>query len=257
MTTQTKAEQQSDAALRLLHITDNHLFADAKEGRHGIRSADSLRQVLQAATRSRQPDLVVETGDVTHDSEVPVYQAFLDIVDEYVECPLIATPGNHDLNEPFDVVLSRETVAMNGWRIVSVDTHVDNEVGGYVVASEFDRLKQELEEDDIHVLVIGHHPAMPIGCEWIDAHRMSNGEAFMAALASYPHVRGYLSGHVHQAHESESQAIKLMTTPSTCWQFKAGSNSFAIDELLAGWRWLDLHPDGRIETSVERLSAPS
>jgi Icc protein len=44
-----------------------------------------------------------------------------------------------------------------------------------------------------------------------------------------------------------------MSTPSTCIQFKPGSKTFALDDLPPGYRRLDLHADGNIDTAVERL----
>jgi Icc protein len=41
--------------------------------------------------------------------------------------------------------------------------------------------------------------------------------------------------------------------PSTCVQFKPLSKDFAIDDVAPGYRWLDLYPDGRVETAVSRV----
>jgi Icc protein len=46
-----------------------------------------------------------------------------------------------------------------------------------------------------------------------------------------------------------------MSTPSTCIQFLPRSSNFALDPATPGYRWLDLHPDGHIETAVERIAA--
>ncbi|MCY4128332.1 MAG: metallophosphoesterase [Gammaproteobacteria bacterium] len=248
------AERTKDGtSLWLLHITDNHLFTDLSEGRHGVSSFDAFQQVLASATAARKPDLVVDTGDIAHDRTREVYEMFMSTVREFVDCPLIATPGNHDLDEPFDQVLSRETVTMKGWQIVTVDTHIDDTVSGLVSQEELNRLEVELGANDSPTLVVGHHPAADIGCAWIDAHRIDNGDEFLTKLQTYRHVKGYLAGHVHQAFEGHVNGIRLMTTPSTCWQFKTDSDSFAVDDLRAGWRWLELRADGELDSHVERL----
>ena len=46
---------------------------------------------------------------------------------------------------------------------------------------------------------------------------------------------------------------QTMATPATCIQFKPDSNHFALDTLQPGWREIELHPDGRIETRVKRI----
>ena len=250
------AEHPKDGtSLWLLHITDNHLFADPSESRYGIASVDSLQKVLASASEARQPDLVLNTGDIANDRTHEVYKMYVSIVREFVDCPMISTPGNHDLAKPFDEVLSRDSITMKRWRIVSVDTHIDDIVGGFISDNEMDRVKEELRTDESPTLVVGHHPANEIGCSWIDEHRISNGDQFLTELASFKHVKAYLSGHVHQKFDDYVNGLLLMTTPSTCWQFKTGSDSFAVDDLPPGWRWLELRADGNISTHVERLDA--
>ena len=47
--------------------------------------------------------------------------------------------------------------------------------------------------------------------------------------------------------------VLLLSAPSTCIQFLPNSVGFAVDMTAPGYRWLELHPDGRIDTGIERL----
>ena len=47
--------------------------------------------------------------------------------------------------------------------------------------------------------------------------------------------------------------MRLLSVPSTCVQFKPHSKDFAVDDVAPGYRWLDLHEDGRIDTEVSRV----
>ncbi len=62
-----------------------------------------------------------------------------------------------------------------------------------------------------------------------------------------------LWGHVHQIFDDLRNGVKLMGTPSTCIQFNPNQDDFAIEKLPPGYRWLELMPDGRINSGVERL----
>lgn len=244
----------SDAdTLWVLHVTDNHLFQDATGGRRGVNSSKSLRAVLCTALEEHQPDIVVNTGDVANDSTEEVYREFLRCLREFTSCDYIATPGNHDLSNPFFDVLKSERIDAKGWRIVAVDTHEDDVLSGYVSAQGMNQLVEEISQSLQPTLVVGHHPATPIGCDWIDAHRIRNGQELLDALAQFEQVKAYLCGHVHQAFDGEYQGIALMTTPSTCWQFKPQTTEFAFDDVPAGWRWLQLKSDGTIDSKVCRL----
>jgi Icc protein len=60
---------------------------------------------------------------------------------------------------------------------------------------------------------------------------------------------------VHQDFSSQRNGVLLLGSPSTCIQFLPGSADFAIDPLTPGFRWLELHPNGRIATGVERIAS--
>ena len=46
----------------------------------------------------------------------------------------------------------------------------------------------------------------------------------------------------------------ILSTPSTCIQFKPKSDKFALDEEHPGYRFIKLKANGEIETQVYRLS---
>jgi Icc protein len=66
-----------------------------------------------------------------------------------------------------------------------------------------------------------------------------------------PRVRGVVWGHVHQLHDSQRNGVRLLGTPSSCFQFAPFLDQPALDERGPGWRWIELHPDGRIATRVQ------
>src|SRR5699024_638442 len=149
-----------------------------------------------------------------------------------------------------------------GWQVIMLDSTMAGEVGGNVTVSELTALRRCLEaEPDRHALICLHHHLVPVGAAWLDAQRVANGEQLLAELARHPPARGTLSGHVHQSsertHRSDAagpDGIRLLTSPSTCVQFAAGSDEFQVDPAAApGYRWLDLHADGRIVTGVSRV----
>ena len=72
----------------------------------------------------------------------------------------------------------------------------------------------------------------------------------MLFRSRHPGLRAILWGHVHQASDRVRQGVRLLSTPSTCAQFLPGSATFAMDTRPPGYRWLDLHDDGRIETRI-------
>ncbi len=245
------------ASLQVLQVTDCHLFADATVLKNGLQTSATLRAVLEEALSERTPDVLLATGDLIQDSLRETYALFLELVHEQYDGPMLAIPGNHDLDEWFREMLPTSSIEANGWSLVGLDTHTDGIVSGTVSAERLMDLESELNETSGFVLVTGHHPVRDIGVAWLDAHKVENGEEIVSLVERCSRVRVYLSGHVHQESDRTHNGIRYLSTPSTCWQFGSDSDGFSLDERPPGWRWLDLHEDGTIDTQVHRLSAPT
>ncbi|MDE0420206.1 MAG: metallophosphoesterase [Gammaproteobacteria bacterium] len=237
--------------LHVLQVTDCHLLPSPDSTLLGVCTADSLRAVLDAACAECTPDAVLATGDLAQAASPATYELFLAIMARYHNGPLLCVPGNHDHGTTFDDALPTEDLALGGWRISGVDTHIDDVVAGAVSEAEMARLESALDNAKAWRLVAGHHCPVPIGCDWLDVHKVGNGDELIDVLNAAG-VEAYVFGHIHQ--EVEAQAgLPLYGTPSTCFQFAPGSPSFAIDDAKPGYRWLRLDPDGSFETEVRRV----
>lgn len=242
------------APLHVLQVTDCHLFGQRGATQLGVDTAASLDAVLDAAFAERAADAVLATGDIAQQPSADTYALFQDILAKHHNGPLLCVPGNHDHGATFAACLPTADLGIGGWRIVGIDTHVDDQVGGSVAPADLERLADAVQSD-ASTLVVGHHCPALLGCRWLDAHRIDNAEALLAALDARA-VKGYAFGHIHHAVEqSERQAgVRLMGTPSTCYQFAPHGATFAIDAALPGYRWLELHPDGALHSRVGRAS---
>ena len=99
-----------------------------------------------------------------------------------------------------------------------------------------------------------HHRAQPTGSRWIDDKGLEDADTLRARLLEHPNLRAVLWGHVHQEYHRNIDQVEWMSTPSTCVQFLPGSIEFAVDNAAPGYRRLQLHRNGRIETQVERIA---
>lgn len=248
--------------LQLLQFTDTHLFADAGGALLGVNTEQSLLSVLTLARqRHWPPDLVLTTGDLVHDGSVQAYARFLRHFSA-LGVPVYCLPGNHDESATLRAQLQQDPVQTlphvlrDPWQFCFLDTSVPGSEGGHLVESELQRLDATLAtHPDHHALVCLHHQPVPVGSRWLDTMAVDNAGALFAVLDRHPQVRGLLWGHVHQDFHQQRQGVQLIASPSTCIQFAPGSTDFALDETPPGYRWLQLHPDGRIDTGVERLAA--
>jgi Icc protein len=126
---------------------------------------------------------------------------------------------------------------------------------GQIALDELNRLDTTLAANrDQHALVCMHHHPLPMGSAWLDSINLHNSEEFLTIIQRHKNVRGIVWGHVHQESDREHNGVRMLSSPSTCSQFLPNSDTFKLDTLPPGYRWLELMPDGSIETEVVWLT---
>lgn len=245
--------------MRLIQITDCHLGSRAGQPLLGIDTDESFADVLQClSTHEPNVDFLVASGDVASEADVAAYERFLSLVQAQLDLPVAWLSGNHDLDAimrrfPREQV-QREYLEFDHWQVVLLNSSIPGEERGEVQQAEIDRLRRCLDNSSKHALVFVHHQPVPVGCDWIDQYVISNARQLLDTLSEYPQVKALAWGHVHQEFNSQHQHFSLHATPSTCIQFKPHSADFALDNTMPGYRWFNLHADGRLETGVERVA---
>lgn len=253
--------QSEQSPLRVVQISDCHLFGKTEGKLLGLNTESSLLHVLHLVARE-QPhiDVILATGDLSQDGSPESYRRFHQHLEQF-HAPSYWLQGNHDLTDPMvntlggDSHLSPCLVALGAWRIIMLNSSVEHEVPGYFQPTEMAFLDSALQQTIGHpTLVCLHHHPLPMGCHWLDNQVVVNAEEFWTIMDRYDHVRAILWGHVHQESDTLRKGVRLMSVPSTCVQFKPQSHDFAIDDVAPGYRWLDLHPDGHLTTGVSRVT---
>jgi len=261
MTTITE-HPKSGRVIRVLQITDTHLFASSDGCLLGLNTEQSLEAVIAATCANHLPaDLILATGDLVHDGTPAAYQRIFSHLESF-GLPVYCLPGNHDeavtLQQSLGdgLIQYAEHIHHGDWHFIFLDSTIADSEKAHLTAATLEMLERHLQSaPDKHTLVCLHHQPLPTGSKWLDTMAVDNAAEFFAIIENHPQVRGILWGHVHQEFDGMRGDIKLMSSPSTCIQFLPGSEDFAVDTAAPGYRWLVLHPDGRIETGVERLAA--
>ena len=251
---------------RIVQITDPHLFQDTNGELLGINTQASFSQVLSEIQQQQYDyDLVLATGDLVQDNSDEGYLRFRQEVKALNNKIVFWIPGNHDFQPKMFEILKEETVSAkkhillgDKWQILLLDSQVQGVPHGQLEAEELDWLKLKLQEyPERYSLVVLHHHLLSTGSAWLDQRNLRNANELAEVLAPFKHVKALLYGHIHQQVDSEWLGYQVMATPSTCIQFKADSNTFALDVVQPGWREIDLYADGHIETRVKRIQQAS
>lgn len=223
----------------------------------GVNTDASLVASLEHAFADpHRPDLILATGDLVQDESRQGYERFRELLGK-PGIPVHCLPGNHDSLDMMQTALSVapfhicDVSNYPSWRLIMLNSKMEDDDGGLLSAHELERLEQALTTHrESHVLVALHHQPIAMGSRWLDTVGLRNAGDFLAVIDQHPQVRAIVWGHVHQASDRLRNGVRLISTPSTCAQFLPGAENFSLDTRPPGYRWLDLHADGTMQTSV-------
>ena len=241
--------------MRILQITDPHLYGSASGRLRGVETDPSLHAALDDAL-ARVPDYaaMLVTGDLVQDDKSG-YLRFRSILGGLTK-PVLCIPGNHDepdamrreLNcAPFQICGTHE---IGAWQFVMLDSYNPGHVGGRLAQSELARLDEALANSPKHAMVCLHHHPIPMGSRWLDGVGLAEAQDFWRIIESRANVRAVVWGHVHQAYDGKRGEVRLFATPSTGAQFLPKSDRYAVDTRPPAYRSFELHPDGRIDSEI-------
>ena len=119
------------ARVRILQITDTHLFAEKHETLLGVNTWESYQAVLDAIqAQQRECDLIVATGDLAQDQTAAAYQHFAEGIASFA-APCVWLPGNHDFQPAMYSTLQEAGISPakrvflgDRWQILLLDSQV-------------------------------------------------------------------------------------------------------------------------------------
>ncbi|AKO45197.1 3',5'-cyclic-AMP phosphodiesterase [[Haemophilus] ducreyi] len=255
---------KKEPIIRLLQITDCHLFSSESECLLGINTTKTFQAVIEHIHQTDFAyDAVLATGDLIQDHNPEAYHRFAEMAKQFVK-PLFWLEGNHDQQPQMSLYLGKyphiqpekQLLAGEKWQILLLNSQVAGAPSGYLSAGQLAWLNSKLAKHlDRYALVVLHHNILPTNSAWLDQHCLKNSEQLAKVLKSYRNVKAILHGHIHQEVDRVWQGYRVLATPSTCIQFKPNCRDFTLDMLPQGWREISLLEDGSIETTVKRLAS--
>ena len=194
----------------IAQLSDIHIGGpDAGSGERFSMAVDELNAM------TRQPDLVLLTGDVTHngtDEEWTELMARL----APLQAPWEALAGNHD--KSIAEIAGHRAIMAGPLRLVLLDTHT-----GVFTDDDASWLDAELTaHNNITTVIALHHPPFETGIWWMDCVGLKEAGTFEAVVRRHRQVIKVLSGHVHRLIQTQWDGCSLWVCPST-------SSAVAID----------------------------
>lgn len=247
-------------SVKLLHLTDTHIHDQPNTVFYQSQPDQALRRIVRHAQHCMSAiDAVVVTGDLTHDGGAQACRQLQALLADF-DCPVYVTLGNHDATDTIHQHLLNEQISqpssiqLEHWQLVFADSHVDQQVSGWVEPTRLDELCQQLEDSTQPAVLFTHHPPVNIQCQWLDRIGLDNGAELLQQLLPFRQLKAIVFGHIHQAFTTNVEHLQLLGTPSTCVQFKPHSDDFAVDTRDPGYRIIELGDNGDWHSQVQRCS---
>lgn len=250
--------------VRVVQITDTHMFATTDTCLKGVNTYESLARVVEEIkARVNDYDFVALTGDISQDETADSYRNLTTLL-TLLEKKIFYIPGNHDNRKSMNSVLgefdcfeSVRTYDSGSWKFIYLDSKLDEKVEGKLDDNELCALGEILEANpNKHICIFLHHNPANLEPTRTDSAMLTNAPEFFKIISGHKNVRSVVSGHVHQEHLAKRQEVCLISTPSTCVQFKPSPDGVTIDDKFPGFRVLEFQENGDLETRVERVPIP-
>lgn len=250
-----------DSILRLVQMSDSHLFADKEGALLGVKTQESFRAVVNLIKQQTpQPNLIIHSGDLSQDGKT---EAYIHLATELksLNIPVYWCAGNHDDFKivkkvyPYEGVSNQKHIILRNWQIILLDTHKSHSVEGYLDEAQLAFLTNSLQSyPQHHSVIFFHHHPFSVGCQWLDPIGLNNAKEFWDIATRFANIKGVFFGHVHQEYFQMMRGIPCYSAPSTCFQFKPKQVNFALENIPPGFRWIELLQDGSIKTEIRRVA---
>ena len=158
--------------MKIAHISDTHICLPQPENTD--RLGNLKLAIDEINLMHPAPQLVVHTGDITHNGQVEEYQAAYGLLAQ-LNMPLYVIPGNKDHRREMREIFRNEmkldddseffqyAINFDRLRLVFLDTLDEGERLGHLCEARLNNLVQMLEEDSEKATVIFmHHPTFDI-----------------------------------------------------------------------------------------------
>ncbi len=216
----------------IAHLSDTHLDMSAQRARR-------FDAVLEQVAALPHVDAVLISGDLTDHGTDDEYAQFFAALP--TATPTLVVPGNHDLAAPLSDAIRaagrggglNATINVQGLTLVGLDSHIDGHDEGELAVSAIDFAMESIAAAAGPVILVLHHPPVPVGHHVMDRYGLGNPDALAALVREHDQVVGVFTGHVHSALATTFAGVPLIGAPGIVSTMRLGSKTDPIADTSA------------------------
>ncbi|MEO7123633.1 MAG: metallophosphoesterase [Lacisediminihabitans sp.] len=217
--------------LRILHLSDTHLFGDDSLHYGRVDTLEALTRTLEQFARLGPFDLVVASGDLSEDGSLRSYERLRSVLQPWASdhgAKVVYAMGNHDDRANFRAVLgsghdtlpipsSRTSIdavsAVGPWRVITLDSSVPHAGYGELGSDQLHWLADVLSVPaQAGTVLVIHHPPLPASTALLQALELYNPDDLIETVRGSD-VRVILSGHYHHSVFGSVAGVPVIVTP--------------------------------------------
>ena len=213
----------------IAQLTDTHITVPQNKSEDCYVKLEALKKsVLQINKLDVLPDVVIHTGDLSHNGHIEEYKLSKSLLDE-LKVPYLVTAGNRDsvanLVNEFDISsvesqdqqLLQYSADIASYRLVSVDTSSQNSNLGLLNFSKLAHLDGLLrQKQNCPTIIFMHHPPINLSSSEPPEHEYENARMiknFAEIVDRHPQIVACLCGHIHRDFSSYINASPIVAIP--------------------------------------------
>jgi Icc protein len=211
------------------------------------KAVKNLQIVLDDLKKQKFENLVI-SGDLSHNGTLKSYEILKKMLNGfYQKIQIIA--GNHDNKQNIHCIFQSKllkTTTIGSWRIIAIDSVKTNKTSGFLRQKSLKELTKTLKNtQQKHVLIVLHHPIVPMQSDWDDTLSLENPQDLLDILKKYSSVKAVVFGHAHQAGDFSKNDLRIIACPSSAYQFN--------HETRIGYNLYRLFNNGTLEVQTQWL----
>ncbi|MBQ7796833.1 MAG: metallophosphoesterase [Lachnospiraceae bacterium] len=214
---------------------------------------EKLLPVCLENLKIRKPDIILITGDITHDGSPEDYQYLKDTFSEALpDTPVFCTIGNHDIRSSFRSGFLNENASdtpyyastiVKGYQFISLDSSYENGLLGIFTDEALDFLEEKLADPEVKGnFLLMHHPIM----ESARHLRFLMNDRLETMLKSGK-ITGIFNGHVHGCYTSTVHGTPQFTAESLKTDFDILHDRLSYND-RAGYQIVTFRENGDWQT---------